>query len=526
MTRISLLRATLLALVPGLALALAGLVHAAPSSYWKLGAAPAELAAYGYTQGVRFFDDATATYYLAEHVPYVGYTPPDVVIVTVMKDADQRPLVATEPANVTDGSDTRANGRRIAAAESERFNRVVFPALIRAQPQFARAPRLTQFFYAQGRHFQPTRFYRERQLTTKTGFEEALLELPWQRDAADFPFAPHPRLLAGVPADGLPVTLAEATRGRAPASAAPALASAASVKSSAAPVTAGSKPARGSAPGASTSSAATSRAETRYTEAVYCATLAGALKDTPLKKRWMDVSWKLEPAVAASRVNALRDTAIWDASVASALEGDKARSQTKAKYAQCQSRIAAVEQAVAADIAKQVAERRATKQRARNAHAPTKIVWHEQVSLLAERDPAKIKKLRADRRAWDAYCRVAGDTLVMMSERNPAAFGIDPRKHPKLVKAIRATGSDLKSQWAKSPAPDGPVQAKSELDQQTANYDKGLKARKNERDVASFVKEQVFQCSDGFEGLWDALLLESRIDETRQGSSLDGDLDF
>lgn len=188
----------------------------AAQSYWNLGAAPAELASYGYTNGSMFLDDDTATYHVAEFVPHAGHKPPEVAIVALHKGDARAAFVAFEPAQATDGSGASVTGRRVAAAETERFNRVVFPALARAYPRLAHAIRLHHFVYAKGRHFQPTRGYREWQESTKTGHEQTLLDLLWLRDIPSQPFAPHPRLMQGVPAEGLPATIAEATRERAP----------------------------------------------------------------------------------------------------------------------------------------------------------------------------------------------------------------------------------------------------------------------------------------------------------------------
>lgn len=197
-------------------LALVSSGRVAAQSYWNLGAAPAELVSYGYTNGTMLLDDDRAAYYVAEFVPYAGYEPPEIAIVALYKGDARSAFVALEAARVTDGTGASVPGRRVASAEAERLNGVVVPALARAHPRLAHAIRLHYFVYAKGRHFQPARSVRERQESMRTSHEQPLLDLLWLREADNRPFALHPRLMEGVPADALPATIVEATRERAP----------------------------------------------------------------------------------------------------------------------------------------------------------------------------------------------------------------------------------------------------------------------------------------------------------------------
>lgn len=221
-------------------LTVAGAGHA--QSYYGLGTAPDELASYGYAYGVQILDDETAIYYLAEYDPQpTNPNPPEAAIIALHKGNDNRAFIAVEPAPATDANGAAVPGRRIAAAETDRFNRIIYPAVARAHPPFARTKSLDHFIYAGGRHFQPTRFFRERQELSRTTHEEPLLVLLWERAVADQPFAPHPRLLAGVPADWLTNTIAEAMRDRAPLTAVAARRTAPPATPAAAPVVSASR---------------------------------------------------------------------------------------------------------------------------------------------------------------------------------------------------------------------------------------------------------------------------------------------
>ena len=195
-------------ILTGVFAALAG-TFVGPAWALSLPAAPPELAAFGYARGALVLDDETATLYVAGYATYQG-APEQAAIVALHKGGSDAAFVASERANANGGP-----GRRIAAAETERFNRVVAPALARIRPDLARTTMLYHFIYAKGRHFEPSADYRDRQQRTRTPYEQPFLTLLWVRDSLDSPFSPHKGLLAATPVAGFPVTLAEATRERA-----------------------------------------------------------------------------------------------------------------------------------------------------------------------------------------------------------------------------------------------------------------------------------------------------------------------
>lgn len=196
-------------------LAIVGRVDAA-ASYWNLPAAPGALAAYGYAYGLLLHDDGTATRYLAEYRPYPGSVDePEIAVVVLVKGGADVPFAAVEATRLRGPDGSEVAGRRVAPSETRRFNDVLFPEISRAQPSFARLIRVHQLYYANGRHFEPTSFYRERLRYAKAeAHEQPLLVLTWERASAAEPFSPTSGLRTGATVDGFPVTIAEATRGR------------------------------------------------------------------------------------------------------------------------------------------------------------------------------------------------------------------------------------------------------------------------------------------------------------------------
>lgn len=181
-----------------------------------LAEAPAELAAHGFTHGKQVLDDPSGTYYVAEYDPLpTDPHPAELAVVVLRKGGANDALVSVEAAAATDGNGAPVSGRRISSAGIHQFNSAIVPAMVRAVPELSRSIRITQLIYIKGAHFLPDAYFADRQKVTRAAFEQPLVELVWQRNAAGEPFAPHPRLLAGVPAEALPVTAAETARERA-----------------------------------------------------------------------------------------------------------------------------------------------------------------------------------------------------------------------------------------------------------------------------------------------------------------------
>lgn len=242
--------------------------------------------------------------------------------------------------------------------------------------------------------------------------------------------------------------------------------------------------------------------ERHYYTAEYCAAVSNILKDGPLARRWLAVAATWFAAAPEPKRSRARDDADLDAS----MDARKAFDGTsEAVYEGCKSKVGAAETAARAEAARQADAKEADVRRHLNPYAPRRLVIFDRVGIIRGWDPAK--RTRNDILAWDAYCFVAGETLVAMTNRNPAAFAIDPSRHQSLLQAIRERRDFLKSRFVQDFKPEEHASMQTLLDQQRTNYGKGFEARRgSERDVVDFVKTQVFQCDDEFkefEHRWD-----------------------
>lgn len=195
----------------GVLFASLGLAQGAAGQLPGLPEAPPELKAYGYSRGLLFLDDKTGTHYLSEFAPYEGASA-EPAIVSFHKGTDTSPLVAAESVEVKDPSGNTVPGRRVLPEAVDRFNQLYLPALLRAHGDASRYGRLHQLIYAKGRHFEPTTYYRRQQGQFGTAQEQPLLRLWWERKSGQL-LAPLP--LSGQPIAIFPLTIAEATQGRA-----------------------------------------------------------------------------------------------------------------------------------------------------------------------------------------------------------------------------------------------------------------------------------------------------------------------
>jgi TPR repeat protein len=235
-------------------------------------------------------------------------------------------------------------------------------------------------------------------------------------------------------------------------------------------------------------------AERRYYETEYCASVAGAFKDSPLTRGWLKLAATWFSSVPEPRRSRLADSARLDARKVSA---NTAQSTAQAAYEKCKSNIASAEAAARAETERRVAARDSAARSYFNPYAPMKLMTMDRIAISNRWKQAK--GTRDDVLAWDGYCVVATETLVAMTTRNPAAFSIDPGRHTRLVQEIRKQRDHANSRFSGDFKPEEQASMQAIVNQQRVNYEKGFNERRgSERDVVEFVKTQVFQCDDEF----------------------------
>ena len=226
-----------------------------------------------------------------------------------------------------------------------------------------------------------------------------------------------------------------------------------------------------------------------YFEALYCADVSGTFKDAAGATRWHAIASQRAGTRSRTELAALEDLSMDFAPLV-------ADAEAKRTFEQCRARLAWLD-----------APRRPARSAA-NTYAPARVRWYDAAAIQLERDPVKRAERQVPLRAWNAYCVVAASSLVSMTARNAAAFGLDTRRteHAQLLQAIGTRRDELVAQFRTLFGPDEQSAAREVTTQQLANYRRGLDERSAvAADAVAFAKHQFFECSDGFEHTWSRL---------------------
>lgn len=245
-----------------------------------------------------------------------------------------------------------------------------------------------------------------------------------------------------------------------------------------------------------------------YLEAVRCASLASAFKDGGLAQRWAAVESEWLGSVSPTMSGSLRSSTSMDAAM------DYATDKKAANLAldRCQSRITAAETEAKEERGRQLSQFQAEKQRAAAGFAPLKVSEVDRISIKVG-GPVSTK-LKQEGWAWYAYCVVASETLVNVTQRSPAAFALDPRQHGEIFSDIRKWRDLQKAKFVELFKIEERPFGEQMVQTQSANYSRGWDQRKgNEKALVEFIKQQVFECSDTGEYamMWQANLLKATL---------------